>query len=73
MTYKTARAPIQARGVQRLNKLTKFILMGPSLWLHTIARMRTVEAVWAVTPIVSQTAGLNAGRYILIVKGHHWQ
>jgi hypothetical protein len=29
--------------------------------------------VWAVTPIVSQTAGLNAGRYILIVKGHHWQ
>ena len=27
--------------MQRLNELTKFMLMGPSLWFDTIARMRT--------------------------------
>src|SRR5262249_53638133 len=36
----------QACSVQRLNELTKFMLMGPSLWFHAIPWMRTVEAVW---------------------------
>src|SRR6516225_1657806 len=47
--------------------------MSTSLWCHAIARMRTVETVWAVTPIVSQTKSLDICRHILIVEGHHRQ
>ena len=47
--------------------------MGALLGRHTIVRMRTVEAVRAVTPVVSKTSSRDARRHILIVKGHYRQ
>jgi hypothetical protein len=52
---------------------TKLLLMGPTFRRRTIARMRTVETVRAVTPVVSQTSSLHARRHILFVKGYYRQ